>query len=79
MRLRNQRPCKIGQRKIKVKAKPSILSVLALSAGVIRNSHARGVGVYVITKSDINPFFVKMKEGATAKTEEFSIKLSSSK
>ncbi|MFK8077857.1 MAG: sugar ABC transporter substrate-binding protein [Granulosicoccus sp.] len=29
-----------------------------------------------MTKTDINPFFVKMKEGATAKAEELGIKLS---
>ncbi|WP_370192964.1 sugar ABC transporter substrate-binding protein [Aurantimonas coralicida] len=31
----------------------------------------------LITKTDINPFFVKMKEGATAKAEELGIELSS--
>ncbi len=30
----------------------------------------------LITKTDINPFFVKMKEGATAKAEELGIELS---
>ncbi|WP_040326042.1 sugar ABC transporter substrate-binding protein [Aurantimonas manganoxydans] len=31
----------------------------------------------LITKTDINPFFVKMKEGATAKAEELGVELSS--
>ena len=30
----------------------------------------------LITKTDINPFFVKMKEGATAKAQELYIALS---
>ncbi|HEY9057294.1 MAG TPA: sugar ABC transporter substrate-binding protein [Aurantimonas sp.] len=30
----------------------------------------------LITKTDINPFFVKMKEGATAKAEELGVELS---
>ncbi|MCO6386649.1 MAG: sugar ABC transporter substrate-binding protein [Aliihoeflea sp.] len=34
------------------------------------------VGACLITKTDINPFFVKMKEGATAKAEELGVKLS---
>lgn len=34
------------------------------------------VGACLITKTDINPFFVKMKEGATAKAQELGVKLS---
>lgn len=34
------------------------------------------VSACLITKTDINPFFVKMKEGATAKAEELGVKLS---
>lgn len=37
---------------------------------------AADVGACLITKTDINPFFVKMKEGATAKANELGIKLS---
>ena len=40
-------------------------------------SQAQGIGACLITKTDINPFFVKMKEGATAKAEELGIALSS--
>ena len=44
-----------------------ILGALALSAGIIGQGHAQDeVGACLITKTDINPFFVKMKEGATA-------------
>lgn len=35
------------------------------------------IGACLITKTDTNPFFVKMKEGATAKAEELGIELSS--
>lgn len=35
-----------------------------------------GASACLITKTDINPFFVKMKEGATAKAEELGIELS---
>ena len=34
------------------------------------------VSACLITKTDINPFFVKMREGASAKAEELGIKLS---
>jgi len=37
---------------------------------------AQSVGACLITKTDINPFFVKMKEGATAKAEELGVELS---
>jgi len=41
------------------------------------SASAEDIGACLITKTDINPFFVKMKEGATAKAEELGIKLSS--
>ncbi|MEM1398914.1 MAG: sugar ABC transporter substrate-binding protein [Pseudomonadota bacterium] len=37
---------------------------------------AQDVGACLITKTDINPFFVKMKEGASAKAGELGISLS---
>lgn len=46
---------------------------LALAAGA---ASAQDVSACLITKTDINPFFVKMKEGATAKAEELGIDLS---
>lgn len=50
-------------------------SVLALSAGIAGAQDP--VKACIITKTDINPFFVKMKEGATAKAEELGIELMS--
>ncbi|MCR5858824.1 sugar ABC transporter substrate-binding protein [Mesorhizobium sp. J428] len=38
---------------------------------------AAGVGACLITKTDTNPFFVKMKEGATAKAAEIGVDLKS--
>ena len=38
---------------------------------------AADVSACLITKTDTNPFFVKMKEGATAKAEELGITLKS--
>lgn len=40
-------------------------------------SQAADVSACLITKTDTNPFFVKMKEGATAKAEELGIALKS--
>lgn len=50
-------------------------SVLALSAGVAAAQEP--VKACIVTKTDTNPFFVKMKEGATAKAEELGIELKS--
>ncbi len=33
------------------------------------------IGACLITKTDTNPFFVKMKEGATAKAAELGVNL----
>ena len=49
------------------------LSALVLSAGLAQAQEP--VKACLITKTDINPFFVKMKEGATAKAEELGIEL----
>lgn len=38
---------------------------------------AQGVSACIITKTDTNPFFVKMKEGATAKAAELGMELKS--
>jgi fructose transport system substrate-binding protein len=48
---------------------------LALSAGVA--SAQDGVSACLITKTDTNPFFVKMKEGAEAKAAELGVTLKS--
>ena len=53
------------------------LAVLALAAGANAPAHAQDdVSACLITKTDINPFFVKMKEGASAKADELGIGLS---
>ena len=50
-------------------------AALVASAGVsFAGGHA--VGACLITKTDTNPFFVKMKEGALAKAEELGVNLS---
>lgn len=55
------------------------LAALALTAMSATSSFADGhtIGACLITKTDTNPFFVKMKEGATAKAEELGIELKS--
>lgn len=49
------------------------VSALALAAGTAQAQEP--VKACLITKTDINPFFVKMKEGATAKAEELGVEL----
>ena len=44
-------------------------------AGTSAFAGGHSVGACLITKTDTNPFFVKMKEGATAKAEELGISL----
>ncbi|MGY9048285.1 sugar ABC transporter [Puniceibacterium antarcticum] len=48
---------------------------VSLASGA--NAAAHSVSACLITKTDINPFFVKMKEGAEAKAEELGITLNS--
>lgn len=52
------------------------IAALGLSAVSPVKAGSHEVGACLITKTDINPFFVKMKEGATAKAEEMGITLS---
>jgi len=47
-----------------------------LGTGIAGQVQAEDIGACLITKTDINPFFVKMKEGAKAKADELGIKLS---
>lgn len=49
----------------------SALVVAALAAP----ASAAGISACLITKTDTNPFFVKMKEGATAKAKELGVDL----
>jgi fructose transport system substrate-binding protein len=61
--------------------KKSLLSVtfaaLALGAAFAAPASAADVSACLITKTDTNPFFVKMKEGATAKAAELGVTLKS--
>lgn len=52
-------------------------TILAAAIGFSAPAAAQDepVSACLITKTDINPFFVKMKEGATAKAEELGIEL----
>ena len=51
----------------------STVAALALSAVWAAPAHA--ISACLITKTDTNPFFVKMKEGAAAKAKELGIEL----
>ncbi len=52
----------------------TLLAAAALGA-MTAGAHAADVGACLITKTDTNPFFVKMKEGALAKAEELGVSL----
>ena len=54
---------------------PFVLAAASFSSTAYADGH--GVSACLITKTDTNPFFVKMKEGATAKAEELGITLKS--
>jgi len=51
------------------------LSALALGVVFAAPAKAADVSACLITKTDTNPFFVKMKEGATAKAAELGVNL----
>ncbi|MEM8850235.1 MAG: sugar ABC transporter substrate-binding protein [Pseudomonadota bacterium] len=51
----------------------SALAALSLSDAAFADGH--GTTACLITKTDTNPFFVKMREGASAKAEELGITL----
>ncbi|CAN0002122.1 MAG: sugar ABC transporter [Mameliella sp.] len=51
------------------------LTAATLATGASAAGHS--ISACLITKTDTNPFFVKMKEGATAKAEELGIELKS--
>jgi fructose transport system substrate-binding protein len=53
------------------------LSTLALGVVFAAPVQAADVSACLITKTDTNPFFVKMKEGATAKAAELGVSLKS--
>lgn len=51
------------------------LGLAALGLAGIGTANAADIGACLITKTDTNPFFVKMKEGAAAKAKELGINL----
>ncbi len=53
----------------------SVTTALALVLGLASTASAQEMIVGLITKTDTNPFFVKMKEGANAKAEELGMEL----
>ena len=57
----------------------ALLKTALLGAGLLAlastSGQAAGIGACLITKTDTNPFFVKMKEGATAKAAELGVDL----
>ncbi|WP_432284550.1 sugar ABC transporter substrate-binding protein [Aminobacter sp. BA135] len=52
-------------------------AAVAALAAIAAPASAADVGACLITKTDTNPFFVKMKEGATAKATELGVTLKS--
>ncbi len=55
----------------------SAAAIMAASLATAASADGHGTTACLITKTDTNPFFVKMKEGATAKAEELGITLKS--
>jgi fructose transport system substrate-binding protein len=55
----------------------SALGFFVVGVGLASPAFSADVSACLITKTDTNPFFVKMKEGATAKAKELGVKLKS--
>ncbi len=55
--------------------KSAAAAAVLLSFASIAPAQAAGIGACLITKTDTNPFFVKMKEGAQAKAAELGVDL----
>jgi len=55
--------------------KAALLGAAAVALFGASHAQAEGIGACLITKTDTNPFFVKMKEGATAKSQELGVDL----
>ena len=60
---------------VKTILKSAAAAAVLLSFAGIAPAQAAGIGACLITKTDTNPFFVKMKEGATAKAAELGVDL----
>ena len=59
---------------MKVCSKP-LFSALAVGPAATAPAQAAGIGACLITKTDTNPFFVKMREGAKSKAAELGVDL----
>jgi fructose transport system substrate-binding protein len=64
-----------GRLNVKTILKSAAAAAVLLSFASIAPAQAAGIGACLITKTDTNPFFVKMKEGATAKAAELGVEL----
>ena len=64
-----------GRITVKTILKSAAAAAVLLSFASIVPAQAAGIGACLITKTDTNPFFVKMKEGATAKAAELGVDL----
>ncbi|MBL8902658.1 MAG: sugar ABC transporter substrate-binding protein [Rhizobiales bacterium] len=60
---------------VKTILKSAAAAAVLLSFASVAPAQAAGIGACLITKTDTNPFFVKMKEGATAKAAELGVDL----
>jgi fructose transport system substrate-binding protein len=60
---------------VKSAFKAALLGAAAIAIFGVAPSQAAGVGACLITKTETNPFFVKMREGAAAKAAELGIEL----
>lgn len=56
--------------------KAALMGASVLAFAALAGTASAEVGACLITKTDTNPFFVKMKEGASAKAAEMGISLS---
>ncbi len=55
--------------------KAALLGAAAVAMFSASQAQAAGIGACLITKTETNPFFVKMKEGAQAKAAELGVEL----
>jgi fructose transport system substrate-binding protein len=60
---------------MKTVLKTALLGAAIAAVAAVAPAQAAGIGACLITKTETNPFFVKMKEGATAKAAELGVDL----
>ena len=60
---------------MKTTLKSAVAAVALLGFAAVATPAFAGVGACLITKTNTNPFFVKMKEGAQAKAKELGVDL----